>query len=115
MHLVDLISAHIFRDGGSYEAAFTTDDAGVYRVRLERSRMPDHDGLHHGQLLEYRSLEPGAKGAAIARKSAKERELLRQLDELLARDNAATPRTSGAVDPLQRLKELRDYIPRRES
>jgi hypothetical protein len=54
MKLVKLLWADIFRDGGSYGAEFSTDEDLSYSLFLQRSRMPDEEGLHHRWLFEYR-------------------------------------------------------------
>ncbi len=53
MELTKLISADIYRDGGSYSATFETDDGRTYSVWLQRSKMPDHEGMHHRGLFAY--------------------------------------------------------------
>jgi len=53
MMATKLIFADIYRDGGSYGASFETDNGLTYNIFLQRSKMPDADGLHHRWLFEY--------------------------------------------------------------
>src|SRR5262245_25721924 len=51
--LMRLVGVDVHRDGGSYSAAFATANGAIYSIWLQRSRMPDSDGLHHRWLFEY--------------------------------------------------------------
>src|SRR3954463_9446098 len=53
MMFVHLESADVYRDGGSYAATLRNADGAEYQLWLERSRMPDSQGLHHRWLFAY--------------------------------------------------------------
>jgi hypothetical protein len=132
MKLIDVVDVDIYRDGGSYEATFTTDDGVGYGLFLEQSRMPDNEGLHHRWLFEYRGLvrpkgRPAERGApitwrdfrsrrfsgcvAVVSGSAEEEALMRRLDEFLNLNASVSDLTSSKMG---RLRELVYYIVRRE-
>lgn len=88
MELRKLIFAVIYRDGGSYGAAFETDDGRTYNIRLQRSRMPDAAGLHHRWLFEYFGERFGDERPENCRPvvtgSTEERALLARLNAFMA-------------------------------
>ena len=53
MNLTRLAFADVYRDGGSYEARFETEDARGFGLWLQRSAMPDLEGRHHRWLYAY--------------------------------------------------------------
>ena len=111
MKLLSLITADIHRDGGSCSAEFATDGADTYGVWLACSSMPDAQGLHHRWLFEYRGASRPPPGAIpIVTGSDDEQRLLLRLDAFLA-----GPANDAPVErSLPRLKEMREYIQRRE-
>jgi len=48
-----LVTADVYRDGGSYGARFSGDDGTIYTLWLQRSAMPDEAGRHHRDLFLY--------------------------------------------------------------
>jgi hypothetical protein len=109
MELVKLIFADICRDGGSYEACFETDDGRSYNVWLQRSKMPDSEGLHHRWLFAYFGAERPDGALPIMTGSDEERTLLSRLNGL-----AVSSEATALAASIDRLKELIRYIERRE-
>jgi hypothetical protein len=112
MKLTRLLSADVYRDGGSYRACFETDDGRIYTLWLQRSRMPDAEGLHHRWLFAYFGTERPERCLPVVTGSEEERALLARLNALVP----SMPATDAALPPdqLTRLKELIRYIARRE-
>jgi hypothetical protein len=117
MRLTRLIFADIYRDGGSYGASFETDNGLTYNVELQCSRMPDDEGLHHRWLFQYFGKERPEGCLPVVTGSEDERALLERLRDFLA---STTPEAALPLASLEsegrpdRLKELVDYIERRE-
>jgi hypothetical protein len=105
--LTKLVDADIYRDGGSYAASFETDTGAIYSVWLQRSRMPDGDGLHHRWLFAYAGVERPRDCVPILTGSAEEKALLTRLRDFLA-DHVSEEREYA------RLRELVHYAERRE-
>jgi hypothetical protein len=113
MKLTKLNSADIYRDGGSYGASFETDNGRTYNVWLQRSKMPDSDGLHHRWLFEYFGADRPRGCLPIVTGSADENALLGRLKNFLA-SSAHELFSSSEHANLGRLTELVHYIERRE-
>lgn len=110
-----LLSAEIYRDGGSYRAALRSTAGGKYELMLRRSRMPDAAGLHHRWLLVTEPGEPSnASGAtrerAVVTGSEAERRLLEALRAFIANG-----RGKASQHDWERLTEMVEYITVRES
>jgi len=117
MRLLTLIEADIYRDGGSYGALFVGEDCLEYGLWLERSRMPDVEGLHHRWLFEYRGSKLPAERVPIVTGSIEEQRLIRRIQAFLAQDFPVLAPASwhqGYDIRLERLKEMLHYIIRRE-
>jgi hypothetical protein len=113
MKLTRLIFADIYRDGGSYGASFETDNGLTYNVLLQRSRMPDGEGLHHRWLFQYFGNERPEDCLPVVTGSKEEGVLLGLLSAFMA---SRTMEAASATTPpgTNRLKELVHYIERRE-
>jgi hypothetical protein len=107
--LTKLVDADIYRDGGSYSASFETENGSIYSVWLQRSKMPDSEGLHHRWLFAYVGLERPQDCLPIVTGSAEETALLTRLRDFLA-DHASEEREYS----LGRLRELVHHAERRE-
>jgi hypothetical protein len=114
MKLTTLLFVDIYRDGGSYEASFETDEGFTYTVWLERSRMPDDEGLHHRWLFHYFGNERPKDCLPVVTGSNEERTLLGHLRCFLTalEDTSASARLEDRSR--DRLKELINYIEHRE-
>jgi hypothetical protein len=112
MRFIELITADIHRDGGSYEAIFKTDEGGEHGVWLQRSAMPHAGGLHHRWLFEYPGREQPEGCLPIVTGSDQERDLVRRISELLSGHEGAAP--SSREDARRRLEEMLSYIRVRE-
>lgn len=116
MKLVELVWADIFRDGGSYEAEFSTDEELIYRIFLKRSAMPDEEGLHHRWLFEYRGSKLPDDCLPVITGSLEEQRLIARLDRFL-KENTELNNENVNEPQNYRLKFLREmlhYIPLRE-
>jgi hypothetical protein len=116
LKLTRLIFADICRDGGSYEASFETDGGLTYNVFLQRSKMPDGEGLHHRWLFQHFGEERPEGCLPVVTGSKEERALLGLLRDFMA---SRTLEAASARPPLEnegtdRLTELLYYIERRE-
>jgi hypothetical protein len=113
MKLTRLIFADIYRDGGSYGASFETDNGLTYNVLLQRSGMPDGEGLHHRWLFQYLGKERPQGCLPVVTGSKEEKVLLGLLSDFMASRTmeAASVTTCPGTN---RLKELVHYIERRE-
>lgn len=116
MKLVKLLWADIFRDGGSYGAEFSTDEHLSYSVFLERSRMPDEEGLHHRWLYEYRGSERPENCLPIITGSVEEQQLINRLDCFFKANPKPNDEDQYDSDNyrLGQLEKLLHYIPLRE-
>jgi hypothetical protein len=113
MKITKLTFADIYRDGGSYRACFETDNGLTYNIWLQRSKMPDGDGLHHRWLFEYFGTDRPQGCLPVVTGSKEEKALLDRLKDFLRSC------TLGLASPsehknLDRLTELVHYIERRE-
>jgi hypothetical protein len=116
MKLTKLMFADIYRDGGSYKARFETDDRRIYNIWLQRSAMPDVDGLHYRWLFEYFGDRRPETCLPIVTASEDERALLGRLRDFLGAndpDNAISPKHPSSASP-DHLKKLVHYIEHRE-
>jgi hypothetical protein len=113
MMLIKLNFADTYRDGGSYAASFETDRGLTYNIWLQRSKMPDGDGLHHRWLFEYFGAERPQACLPIVTESEQERALVGRLRQFLAREKIEVARSLEQANP-DRLTELIHYIERRE-
>jgi hypothetical protein len=109
VELKKLTFADIYRDGGSYGATFETDDGRSYNVWLQRSKMPDSEGLHHRRLFAYFGAELPERAPPIMTGSDEERTLLSRLNRL-----ATSSGDTASAANIDRLRELIGYIERRE-
>jgi len=107
--LTRLTLVEIYRDGGSYEARFDTADGAGLGLWLQRSSSPDAHGLHHRWLYAYQGHERPANAVPVITGSAEERQLLGALDTFIAERDTDDPDSE-----IQHLKEMIDYIRRRE-
>jgi hypothetical protein len=112
VRLAKLSFADIQRDGGSFAAAFETDNGLTYGIWLERSKMPDGDGLHHRWLFEFFGDSRPEGCLPMVTGSEEEKALLGRLKDLLA--FCALEPASSERENLDRLAELVHYIERRE-
>jgi hypothetical protein len=110
--LTKLNFADINRDGGSYGASFETDSGLVYGIWLQRSKMPDGDGLHHRWLFEFLGSIRPEGCLPIVTGSKEEKALLDRLKEFTA-SCVPAPASSERAN-FDRLAELIHYIERRE-
>ena len=108
-----LIFADIYRDGGSYGASFETDNGLTYNIFLQRSKMPDADGLHHRWLFEYFGDNRPQGCLPVVTGSEEEKALLDRLKDFLGSCTLGLA-SSSEHESLDRLKELVHYIERRE-
>jgi len=108
--------ADIHRDGGSYGASFETDDGLTYNIWLQRSKMPDGDGLHHRWLFEYLGAIRPQGCLPVVTGSDEEKALLRRLKDFLASQTFGPTSSSAYVEQanLDRLRELIHSIEHRE-
>jgi hypothetical protein len=106
----------IHRDGGSYGATFETEGGLIYNVWLQRSKMPDGEGLHHRWLFEYVGANRPQDCLPIVTGSEEEKALLVRLKDFLASRPPRIVSSSSIVEhaDLDRLRELVHYIERRE-
>ena len=110
--LAKLNFADICRDGGSYCASFETGNGLIYSIWLQRSKMPDGDGLHHRWLFEFLGSSRPEDCLPIVTGSEAEKVLLGRLKDFLVfctLELAPSERRN-----LDRLTELIHYIERRE-
>ncbi|WP_257167859.1 hypothetical protein [Bradyrhizobium sp. SRS-191] len=107
--LARLISVNVFRDGGSYEARFATDDGRLIALWLQRSAMPDAAGLHHRELFLYEEGSAVPDPRLLITGSSEEQDLLQRLTEVIAR-----PRQDCDPGELERLGRMIACIERRE-
>jgi hypothetical protein len=112
MKLAKLTFADIYRDGGSYRASFETDDGRAYTIWLQRSRMPDAEGLHHRWLFAYFGSARPEDAPPVVTGSEEERALLAHLCAFIAA--AAGTAAEPPAAELTRVRELVAYIRRRE-
>lgn len=108
-----LISADVIRDGGSIEAVFETADGRLYNIYLQRSKMPDAEGLHHRWLFEYFGSESPDNPLPIVTGSEEERALISRLSHF-AKQQLVDPAAHPKGSPLWWLQRLIDYIEHRE-
>jgi hypothetical protein len=114
MKLVKLLGADIYRDGGSYSAEFETDEGTVYSVFLQRSAMPDENGLHHKWLYEYQGYDKPKNCSPIITGSVEERNLLERLQDFLSAQFDVPMTDERQKYHLERLGKMIHYIQRRE-
>lgn len=112
MQLLELKWADIYRDGGSFEAFFSTDESLNYCVCLLRSRMPTPEGLQHKYLYAFHSEESTGlkipKGIfPIITASQEEQQLISDL-EAFTQDEADDNRD------VEQLRRMIFYIRKRE-
>jgi hypothetical protein len=112
VNLTKLNFADIYRDGGSYGASFETDDGLIYSIWLQRSKMPDEDGLHHRWLFEFLGDNRPEDCLPMVTGSDEEKALLGRLKDFLA--SSTLERASSEQANLDRLTELVHHIERRE-
>jgi hypothetical protein len=110
--LTKLDFADIYRDGGSYGASFEANSGLVYSIWLQRSKMPDGDGLHHRWLFEFLGSGRPEGCLPVVTGSQQEMALLNRLKEFLA-SCVIAPVASERAN-FDRLAELMHYIERRE-
>jgi hypothetical protein len=110
--LTKLHFADIYRDGGSYGASFETDNGLIYSIWLQRSKMPDGDGLRHRWLFEFLGASRPEGCLPMVTGSEEEKALLGRLKDFLA--SCTLERASSERANLDRLTELAQYIERRE-
>ncbi|WP_316182924.1 hypothetical protein [Bradyrhizobium sp. SZCCHNRI1009] len=108
--LARLISVEIFRDGGSYEARFETEDGSLVALWLQRSAMPDAAGLHHRELFVHDDRQPVAGPQPLTTGSREEQDLLHRLSAFVV----SQADRSGDTGVLARLRQMIAYIERRE-
>ena len=114
MMFVGLVHADIYRDGGSYRATLSTTDGAEYHLWLQRSRMPDSDGLHHRWLFAYSGpvhrgpgYPPGA--LPVVTGSDADRQLIESLRTFIKEGPG-----SASENHWRRLTEMLRYITVRE-
>ena len=113
MKLTKLNFADIHRDGGSYGASFETDNGLTYNIWLQRSKMPDRDGLHHRWLFEYFGANRPQGCLPVITGSEEEKALLGRLKDFLTSCTRKLAPSSEQAN-VDRLTELALYIERRE-
>jgi len=111
MHLRHLQFADIFRDGGSYEAFFSTDEPLGFCVCLLCLIEPVSEGSHHKYLYAFRSeaavwLQIPEGVYPIVTGSEEERQLLQMLEPFV--DETADE------SAMKRLAKMMGYIRKRE-
>lgn len=112
MQLLRLECADILRDGGSYEAFFTTDEDLGYCICLPHCGWSDMTGAHYKYLYAFRSEAPvwlaiPEDVLPIVTGSDEEQQLIEILKALL--DEAQANRTS-----VERLPDMLNHIRKRE-
>ncbi len=116
MKLTALIDAEIYRDGGSYEARFQTDDGEPYTVWLQAFAARTQSRPRHQWLFEYRADQRPADAVPVVSGSQQEHELLARLDAFLLAPTETPVATAWPPEGhrLARLREMREFIPQRE-
>jgi hypothetical protein len=112
VRLTKLNFAEIHRDGGSYGVSFETDNGLIYSIWLQRSKMPDGDGLHHRWLFEFLGACRPEGCLPMVTGSAEDKALLGRLRNFLSSRTLAP--ASSERENFDRLAELVHYIERRE-
>jgi hypothetical protein len=98
---------------GSYGASFETDNGLTYNIWLQRSKIPDGDGLHHRWLFEYCGANRPRDCPPVLTGSKEEKVLLGRLKDFLASFKCEFASSSEQAN-VDRLTELVYYIERRE-
>ena len=123
MKLVELLSADIYRDGGSYSADFLTDENLNYSIFLKCSKMPDEIGLHHKWLFEYSGNELpyintnfSENFIPVLTGSIQEINLLKRLKKFVEENNQLNSKDESETEKykLRMLHKMIDYILLRE-
>ncbi|MBS1914179.1 MAG: hypothetical protein JST22_19480 [Bacteroidetes bacterium] len=115
MNIEELVRVDYFRDGGSYQAIFTTDDGLGYGLWLQCSRVAAGSGPRHRWLFEYRGYERPSGCVPVITASGQEQAIVGRLREALAH-----PRVAAGDDGLpaewhiERLREMLASILERE-
>src|SRR5215469_3264413 len=99
--------ADVYRDGGSYGATLETDTGKEFSIWLQRSRMPDANGLHHRWLFAYEGREKPSDAVPVLTGSDRERDLLQALDRFMGSSREGNR-------SIERLREMIGYIRTRE-
>ncbi|GLH81302.1 hypothetical protein SSBR45G_62110 [Bradyrhizobium sp. SSBR45G] len=107
--LARLMSVDVFRDGGSYEARFATKDGRLMALWLQRSAMPDADGMHHRELFLHEDGGFTPHPRLLTTGSREEQDLLQRLADFVARRGQDCD-----PDELARLRQMIACIERRE-
>ncbi|MGJ4880767.1 MULTISPECIES: hypothetical protein [unclassified Bradyrhizobium] len=107
--LAELVFVDVYRDGGSYDARFETVDGQPIALWLQRSRMPDAEGLHHRELFVHDGQQDPDDLQPVAIGSAEEQDVLHRLDEFVVGHGSGCD-----VGALARLVKMIGYIRRRE-
>lgn len=116
MKLVEIIGAHIYRDGGSYEVNFSTDENRVYSVFLKSSQIPISDGLRHRWLYEYEGVELPEHIIPVVNGSNQEQQIIARLTSFLDLNEESKDQESNENhnENLYLLRKLLHYIPLRQ-
>jgi predicted metal-binding protein len=114
MELVKLLGADMYRDGGSFSAEFETNDGTIHSVFLQRSAMPDNEGLHHKWLYQYQGYDKPQNCPPIITGSDEESELLARLQDFLAAQLNVPTTDERQKYHLERLSKMIYYIQHRE-
>jgi hypothetical protein len=112
MNLLHLLSADIYRDGGSYGARFSGSDGLTYTLWLQRSAMPDKGGLHHRSLFLYAGETRPSGCKPIDFHSAEEHSIVQAIEDILAAIEANNERTGvpSSTGDVEHLRKMLDYI-----
>lgn len=112
--ILSLQFADIFRDGGSYEAGFVTEDGMRFVIYLETyPKSPVRGSLRHGRLFTYTGDEMPEDAVPLPKDGKEERELVQELEAFLQAPTFS-PELRDPSRALQRLTEMTGYIPLRK-
>jgi hypothetical protein len=116
MILQELVGADVHDDGGSYEAAFTTDDGVGYGLWLDRPTRSNDGQYRYRWLFEYHDYERPQGCIPVVTGSDQERELIERLRAFLEHPVVHVPfahRTPKSYF-LECLAEMLEHIIHRE-
>jgi hypothetical protein len=113
MNLLHLLSADIYRDGGSYGARFSDSDNQTYTLWLQRSAMPDNAGLHHRSLFLYAGDTRPSDCKPIGIGTPEELSIVATIESILAADQRQG-RDHTSHQDFERLRQMLSYIKVRE-
>ncbi|HVZ41087.1 MAG TPA: hypothetical protein VHI13_17525 [Candidatus Kapabacteria bacterium] len=89
MIIEELVRVDYFRDGGSYQAIFATDDGLGYGLWLACSRTAERSGPRHRWLFEYRGYERPPGCVPVISESPQEHAIVERVREALAHRRVA--------------------------